>query len=301
VRTEPVTAAARRRPAVWNALNAFAVDTGVVRVWATDPVEHVHGFMLSPRFQLHPPDLASEVRARVVDGADVDRALVNEFIDMSAPSGPRDEALRRELVDDALAPDLTYRRAGAVLRAAYDPPFFATYFYGLDVVGHTFLRFARPSFFGNVDPDSARRYGRVLDRYVTLLGEWLVESVERRRANEIVIFVSGFGMEPATPFDRLVALLTGRGSVGGVHDRAPDGYFIAVGDGIRPGAHVRGASVVDVAPTILYLMGLPIARDLDGRVLTEILDEDFARAHPVTYIPSYGGVTAVPPPANSAR
>src|SRR5439155_8435872 len=104
----------------------------------------------------------------------------------------------------------------------------------------------------------------------------------------IVILVSGFGMEPATPLDRLVAIATGRGSVGGVHDRGPDGYFIAVGDGIRPGAMLGPASVVDVAPTILYLMGLPVARDLDGRVLTEILDEDFARSHPLTFIPSYG-------------
>jgi hypothetical protein len=45
-------------------------------------------------------------------------------------------------------------------------------------------------------------------------------------------------------------------------------------------------------------MGLPVARDLDGRVLTEILEEDFARAHPLTLIPSYGGLTsATPAPA----
>jgi hypothetical protein len=312
VSTEPVTAAARRRPAVWNALNAFAVDAGLVRLWATDPVEPVRGFMLSPRLYqsgrrqdprglLHPPDLIAEVHAQRVEGTDVDRGLVSEFIDLSAPADPRGDELRRELVEDALAPDLTYRRAGAVLRSAYDPPFFATYFYGLDAVGHVFLPYARPGLFGNVDSESARRYGRVIARYVTLMGEWVMDAVEHRQPSDIVIFVSGFGMEPATPLDRLSALATGRGSVGGVHDRAPDGYLIAVGDGIRPGATLHGASVVDVAPTILYLMGLPVARDLDGRVLTEILDEDFARAHPLTFIPSYGGLaTATPPPAATA-
>ena len=40
-------------------------------------------------------------------------------------------------------------------------------------------------------------------------------------------------------------------------------------------------------PTILYLMGLPVARDMEGRILTEILQDDFMRAHPVTFIPSY--------------
>jgi hypothetical protein len=54
--------------------------------------------------------------------------------------------------------------------------------------------------------------------------------------------------------------------------------------------------VLDLAPTMLYLMGLPVARDMEGRVLTEMVDEAFARAHPVTFIPSYESlaVTAAP-------
>ena len=59
----------------------------------------------------------------------------------------------------------------------------------------------------------------------------------------------------------------------GTHADAPDGLLLAVGDGIRAGAMLHGASVLDVAPTILYLMGLPVARDMEGRVLTEMLDE----------------------------
>ena len=306
VTTAPVTSASRRRPALWNALNAFAVDAGLVRLWATHPVERVRGFMLSPRVHhlsrgaapgdlLHPPDLLPEVLAQVVSGRDVDRAFVSEFIERVPAGSAEDETLRRRLVDDALAPDLTYQRAGALLRSAYDPPFFATYFYGLDVVGHTFLPFARPSVFGNVDADEARRYGRVVERYATLMGEWVADLVERRRPNEVVLLVSGYGMEPATLGDRLVALLSGRGAIGGTHARAPDGYLIAVGEGIRPGATPRAASVVDIAPTILYLMGLPVARDMDGRVLTEILEEDFARAHPLTFIPSYGALRPEPP------
>jgi predicted AlkP superfamily phosphohydrolase/phosphomutase len=310
VATAPVTSAARRRPALWNALNAFAVDAGVVRLWGTHPVERIHGFMLSPRLSrgrstrpaelLHPLDLMEEVQAQVVSGDDVDRALVSEFVDRSVPPGPDDERLRRLLVDEALAPDFTYQRAGNVLRTAYDPPFFATYFYGLDVVGHAFLRFAEPGLFGNVGADSARRYGRVVERYATLVGERVVALVEARRPDDIVILVSGYGMEPATLSDRLLALLGGRGAIGGTHERAPDGYFLAIGPGIRPGAMLQAASVVDVAPTILYLMGLPVARDMDGRVLTEILDESFARTNPLTFIPSYGRVetsTMVPAPA----
>ena len=67
-----------------------------------------------------------------------------------------------------------------------------------------------------------------------------------------------------------------------------------MGDGIRPGARVRAASVLDVAPTLLYLMGLPVARDMEGRVLTEIVDESFARRNPVTFISSYESLAVAP-------
>jgi hypothetical protein len=70
--------------------------------------------------------------------------------------------------------------------------------------------------------------------------------------------------------------------------------LLALGDGVRPGAVVMGASVLDVTPTILYLMGLPVARDMEGRVLTEILDEEFTRTHPITYIPSYESLAVTP-------
>ena len=57
------------------------------------------------------------------------------------------------------------------------------------------------------------------------------------------------------------------------------------GAGVRPGASPANASVLDVAPTLLYLMGLPVARDMEGRILTEILDPAFARENPLTFIP----------------
>jgi len=53
-------------------------------------------------------------------------------------------------------------------------------------------------------------------------------------------------------------------------------------------------NILDLAPTILYLFGLPVARDMEGRVLTEILDPDFARSHAVTFIPSYESLAISP-------
>ena len=49
------------------------------------------------------------------------------------------------------------------------------------------------------------------------------------------------------------------------------GIFLARGPSIEPGARVRAATVLDIAPTVLDLAGAPLPRDFEGRVLREIL------------------------------
>ncbi len=306
--TAPVTSAARRCRSLADALDAFGVPTGLVRIWGTHPAERRRGFVLSPYFHvlaqgpraaeaLSPPDLLGEAKARVVRAADIDPALVAEFVEPRSGGAPEPARLRSDLLDRALAPDLTYRRAGELLRSTYDPPFFATYVYGLDVVGHSFLRFARPDRFGDVSATEARRYGRVLDRYMALVGQWIGEAMQAQKPGEVLLVVSAYGMEPVPLWRRALAGLLGDRQTSGTHAAAPEGFLMAVGDGIRPGVVLRGASVLDIAPTILYLSGLPVARDMEGRVLTEMLEDDFARAHPVTFIPSYESLDVAPPRA----
>jgi len=55
----------------------------------------------------------------------------------------------------------------------------------------------------------------------------------------------------------------------GCHRR--HGIFIARGPEVRPGEAVESARILDLAPTILHLMGLPVPDDMDGRVLTEAM------------------------------
>jgi predicted AlkP superfamily phosphohydrolase/phosphomutase len=302
VATLPVTARSRRSPALWDALNAVGAHAGIVRFWGTHPPEKIQGFMLSNHFlrlsregraaeALFPPDLVDELAERSVSGDDVDPGLLAGFVDLSVEAGD-DAAWRRDLVDRALAPDLTYQRAGAVLRAAYDPPFFASYFYGLDVVGHAFTRYASPERFGDVPPEEVRRFGHVVERYAAFLGQWLAALEAGLRPGEVLFVVSGYGIEPVPWWRRLLVLPGAAPLPSGSHDGAPDGVVFAVGDGIRRGAVLERGSILDVAPTLLYLMGLPVARDMEGRVWSEILEEDFLRRHPVAFIPSYAGVKA---------
>ena len=65
----------------------------------------------------------------------------------------------------------------------------------------------------------------------------------------------------------------------------PTGIFVATGPDILAGQRIEGARIIDVAPTLLYGLGLPIPEDMDGRPLVEIFDEGFRAAHPVRYSP----------------
>ena len=52
------------------------------------------------------------------------------------------------------------------------------------------------------------------------------------------------------------------------HEAAPDGFLIAYGTNVAAGEYRRG-SIVDLAPTVLYYMGLPVGRDMDGFARTD--------------------------------
>jgi predicted AlkP superfamily phosphohydrolase/phosphomutase len=61
----------------------------------------------------------------------------------------------------------------------------------------------------------------------------------------------------------------------------PEGVFVAAGKGIRKGAHAQQLSILDVAPALLYSLGLGIPLDFEGRLSEEIFEPSYLREHPV--------------------
>jgi len=57
----------------------------------------------------------------------------------------------------------------------------------------------------------------------------------------------------------------------------PEGMLVLAGAAVKRQAEVAECRIVDVAPTLLHVLGAPIADDIDGRVLTDALDEDYLR------------------------
>jgi predicted AlkP superfamily phosphohydrolase/phosphomutase len=61
----------------------------------------------------------------------------------------------------------------------------------------------------------------------------------------------------------------------------PEGIFLASGPGLRAGLEVPPLSILDIAPTLLYSLGLPIPADLEGAMPTAIFEDRVLRDRPV--------------------
>jgi predicted AlkP superfamily phosphohydrolase/phosphomutase len=62
-----------------------------------------------------------------------------------------------------------------------------------------------------------------------------------------------------------------------------DGIFLARGSMIAEGGTVAGAEITDIAPTILYTMGLPIPDDMDGKLLDGVFRDGIVKNRPAAY------------------
>ena len=59
-----------------------------------------------------------------------------------------------------------------------------------------------------------------------------------------------------------------------------DGVFMLAGPGVRAGEQVNGATLLDIAPTLLYTLGMPVPGVMDGRVLRDAFTSKALQARP---------------------
>jgi predicted AlkP superfamily phosphohydrolase/phosphomutase len=67
--------------------------------------------------------------------------------------------------------------------------------------------------------------------------------------------------------------------VDGTH--RPNGIFVANGPNIRVGEQIQPLDIVDIAPMLLYGIGLPVPEDLEGRVPEEVFTPETFKQFPV--------------------
>jgi predicted AlkP superfamily phosphohydrolase/phosphomutase len=66
-------------------------------------------------------------------------------------------------------------------------------------------------------------------------------------------------------------------------DHRDQGIFLATGPHLLPPTEVKELKIIDLAPTVLYLLGLPIPAEMDGQVLTQLFAEEYLASHPIRY------------------
>ena len=281
VRDETNSASAWRARPLWSILADAGLRVGVVRWSLTFPAPEVPGFVVSDRFHqlagsiagfdqsAYPPDILGQVQS-AFGGVTPD-----------PPAGIPDAE------GSAVARDRSYSRAMQQLRAEMDPRFVALRYEGLDTVEHYYLRYSLPArAFRNITDDERRRYGPAVDRHYAFIDADIGVTLDSLAPGDLLVVVSGFGMEPVNPVKEAVGRLMGDPGFSGTHERAPDGFLLMSGAAVEPGRHQRG-SIVDVTPTILYFLGLPIARDMDGYARADLFAKGFTAERPIAFIPSY--------------
>ncbi|HET7694893.1 MAG TPA: alkaline phosphatase family protein [Vicinamibacterales bacterium] len=278
VQDRPNTSAAWRARPLWSILGDYGISAGVVRWPLTYPAQPLTGFMVTDRFhQMVGSMFEFDGRAAYPDeivavAREAFNANGSAAADAVAASARRDEA---------------YARAAREIRATTPVEVEAIRYQAIDAASHVYLRYAEGSGFGDVTAAERERFGPLMDRYYAYVDGEIGAAVERLAPGDLLLVVSGFGMQPVGPVKHAAARVLRDPEFSGTHEYGPDGFLLAYGSSVTPGRRRRG-SVVDVTPTILYYLGLPIGRDMDGFARADLFDERFTAAHPIAYIPSHG-------------
>jgi len=179
-------------------------------------------------------------------------------------------AIARDQAVLAITTDLTKQHRFALALAA------------LNSVGDTLA--ALHSISNTLPPASTTR-GAMIRALIGQLDSWLDQLKTALGPDSVLVVVSPSGPAPpslpATPFAALQELLRFE-DIG-----ANEGFVIVSAQGTIHRENPLPAHVIDLVPTVLFAAGLPVARDFDGRVLTEAFREDVLSTRNMSLVPSY--------------
>lgn len=283
----PVTSTSRRCKAVWNILSDRGKRAGVINWFASHPAEPISGFVVSDRFPhaVGPPDKPWPVVAGSVHPAGMLETLgdlrvhpaattpqqVLPFVPGLAHSNlPNDGKIGELRV--LLAQCATVQAAATYMMQEMSWDFLGVYFDAIDRFAHAFMEFHPPKM-EHVSDRDFELYQHVMTGVYRFHDMMLGRMIELAGEDTVVIILSdhGFHCDQLRP----------KGSAK-IKDGSPvawhrlHGMVVISGPGIKCDERVYGASLLDIAPTILWLMGLPVADDMDGSPLIQIADRPAA-------------------------
>jgi predicted AlkP superfamily phosphohydrolase/phosphomutase/thioredoxin-like negative regulator of GroEL len=296
----PVQANQRKVPAIWNILNAVNQTTNVVNWWPSYPVEKVKGAMVSNHVasvlpqedfkslndaQVFPKGFTATAEELRIHPAELTPAHLAPFFPNHA---------WQDLAKDALVLNLTKILAKAAsvqaifteLLEKSPANFNAVYFEALDHVSHLAMKYHPPRL-AEINAHDFEKYQNVITAAYRFHDMMLQRLLELAGPDTNVIIISDHGFEAGT--QRTVDLPNLPAAPALEHRNL--GVFAAKGPAFKKAQTVYGASLLDIAPTVLHLHGLPVGDDLPGKVLTDA----FINENPISYIPSWQTVVGKVP------
>jgi tetratricopeptide (TPR) repeat protein len=304
----PVRSTSRRAKAIWNILSQQGLRANVVNWYASHPAEPIAGAVFTnrltndvigedgdlapmPSSAVHPPELLDIAEDLRVHPGEITLKQMIAFFEpphLPDPQDPRFASLAHTLAQTS-----TTQNAATWLAARDDWDLLAVYFDAIDHTGHTFIEYHPPAM-THVSAEDAAVYGEVVANMYRFHDMMLGALLDLAGPDATVILLSDHGFyndhlrpKVAEHFrDPQKKIST---EMNPMSWHRPQGVFVAAGAGIKHDELIHGATLLNIAPTILALLGQPVPEDMDGRVLTQIFAEPLTPERIASYEPPHPG------------
>jgi hypothetical protein len=268
--TEPAIASniERRTKTFWEIAAQAGLRTSVTNWWATWPVDTSAGTVFSDRAILR-LERGGALDAEIAPAALYD-ALKNKWPELRAEAiqdaadffrrraqrelPPLPQELRTILARSAELDGTVVRLAEAT---AGGSDLLVMYLPGLDIVQQTLFANEPPR------PSDVDQRLTALRQYYDYAGSLIAAAIARVQQGGVVMLLAQPG--------RL---------------QQGEGVLASTGPGIR--STDTAARVLDIAPTVLHTLGIPIAKDLQGKVVEGLFQDQSLHSHPVRFVDTYG-------------
>ena len=276
----------RKCKTMWNICSQSGLRTNVVGWYASHPAEPICGSVVTnlicegdpgpasaawpvPPGLVHPHALADAVAGCRVRSREFERDSLAEILP-DLPPGMREDARVRTLCSLMAVAASVERAASHLMRAG---PWDCTmvFFETIDTVGHHFMQY-RPPRMRQVKESEVRAFGGVMDRVYRWHDAALARLLEAAGPDVTVVLLSDHGFHSDRNRPVLADLPPERRMEREASWHRPTGVLVMSGPGVAAGQSPVTATILDIAPTALALLGLAVGADFDGRCLSESLE-----------------------------
>jgi predicted AlkP superfamily phosphohydrolase/phosphomutase/tetratricopeptide (TPR) repeat protein len=278
----PISAHSRKVKAIWNILNQEGYKSNVVAWWPSNPVDDINGVMVSNFYQharqaytqpwplvegtVNKPEHRTALADLRVHPEELTSAHIQPFIPNLIKLDVEKEVVVQSTVK-ILAHAATIHNATTYLLEETEWDFMAVYHDAIDHMCHLGMKYRAPKLEG-IEDDDHENYKELVNGMYRFHDMMLERTLALIDEDTYVMLVSDHGF--TNDSNRYVKVPIGPATPAIEHREY--GIVALRGPGIKKGEQIFGSSLLDIAPTLLQLFGLPIGKDMAGNVLVNAFE-----------------------------